>query len=120
MTEKGKKKKKKKEVHFGSDLVFHLNFIYWIVCWIKMAHQIAPSVNCSLDEIDLNALKVKKKNVLFNLGIILAGMDFFTVSMNGFSHIGKLSRFVYLHTVCVFFSTGEYCRGVVKNIMPKC
>lgn len=23
-----------------------------------MAHQIAPSVNCSLDEIDLNALKV--------------------------------------------------------------
>lgn len=27
-----------------------------------MAHQIAPSVNCSLDEIDLNALKV---NILF-------------------------------------------------------
>lgn len=23
-----------------------------------MAHQLAPSVNCSLDEIDLNALKV--------------------------------------------------------------
>lgn len=25
-----------------------------------MAHQLAPSVNCSLDEIDLNALKVHK------------------------------------------------------------
>lgn len=32
-----------------------------IVCtseYAKMAHQLAPSVNCSLDEIDLNALKV--------------------------------------------------------------
>lgn len=25
---------------------------------IKMAHNLAPSVNCSLDDIDLNALKV--------------------------------------------------------------
>lgn len=26
---------------------------------IKMAHNLAPSVNCSLDDIDLNALKVR-------------------------------------------------------------
>lgn len=52
----------KKQI-FILDLVFHLNF--FLLCWIrqnKMAHQIAPSVNCSLDEIDLNALKV---NLLF-------------------------------------------------------
>lgn len=28
-----------------------------------MAHQLAPSVNCSLDEIDLNALKVHKTSI---------------------------------------------------------
>lgn len=42
-----------------------------------MAHQIAPSVNCSLDEIDLNALKV---NILF-IYTISVKKDFWFGSM---------------------------------------
>lgn len=34
---------------------------------VKMAHQVPPSVNCSLDEIDLNALKVYLFNILFKI-----------------------------------------------------
>lgn len=39
-----------------------------------MAHQMAPSVNCSLDEIDLNALKVliRNDNIFIKLIIIFS------------------------------------------------
>lgn len=42
---------------------------FFVLClrgwqYTKMAHQLAPSVNCSLDDIDLNALKVNKYSIV--------------------------------------------------------
>ena len=42
-------------VHFTATLLFWFRDTHY-----KMAHQVPPSVNCSLDDIDLTALKVSK------------------------------------------------------------
>lgn len=73
-----------------------------------MAHQIAPSVNCSLDEIDLNALKV---NILFIYDI--SAKKGFIV----WDRCVDSTSATILPTLCISIIQWRiflYCRGVVK------